>query len=130
MKIDELPIALLGFVAFVVVAPAMTRYASGFEAAQPEGQFIAGLVLPAAAMLFLTSWVKPELSGFVLGGLVLVSVVLLAPWFCELTGLVTGTLVDDPLASFVLRLAVPALVLSFLVTLGQRRIRGSGGGPR
>lgn len=124
MRTDELVVALLGFMAFVVVAPVWTRYLSGFSAAGPEGQFLASLVLLAVAVLFLTSWVKPEFSRLALGGFILVGVMALAPWFFRFIDMVSAQLVDDPLAQFVLQLAVPVLVLTFLVSLGRRRVVG------
>jgi hypothetical protein len=122
VRTDELPVALLAFIAFVVVAPIWTRYRSGFPAARPEDQVLAAAVLPAVVILFLTSWVKPELSRLALGGFMLFGVMVLAPWIFRFIDMLSGALVDDPLAQLALQLAVPLLVLSFLVSLGRRRM--------
>jgi hypothetical protein len=124
VRTDELPLGLLGFIAFVALAPIWTRYLGQFAAARPEDQFLAALVLPAAAILFVTSWVKPELSGLALGGFMIVSVVLMAPWLFKFIDMLSGQMVDSPLAQTVLELAVPLLVVSFLISLGRRRLRG------
>jgi len=123
MKTDELPIAILAFVAFVAVIPAWTFYLDLFSAQQPQDAFLAGLVIPAAAALFLTSWIKPEFSALVLGGFMLIGIILMYPWWFEMTDMISAALVDNPMAQFLLQLAIPVLVLSFLVTLGRRRIQ-------
>jgi len=122
VKTDELPVALLGFMAFVVMAPIWTTYLGNFNAPRPEDGFLAALVLPAVAMLFITSWIKPEFSKLILGGFMIVGVVLLAPWWFRFIDMLSGVLTDDPLAQTVLQLAVPLLILSFLVQLGRRRL--------
>lgn len=124
MRADDLPLALLALAAFVVMAPAWTRYLSMFSAPAPEAGFLAALVLPATALLFLSGWVKPELAGVVLGGLLIVGTVLLAPWWLRLIGLVSDELAGgSPFARVVLQLSLPALFLAFLFSMGKRRLK-------
>jgi len=68
--------------------------------------------------------VKPELSRPALGGIILFGVMVLAPWFFRFIDMVSAQLVEDPLAQLTLQLAIPLLVLSFLVSLGKRRVVG------
>lgn len=122
MDADDLAPALLAFVAIVVVAPVWVHYVEGFSAARPEGAFLAGLTLPAAAALYVTSWVKPELASLVLGAFLLVATMLLAPWLWQFTDMAAGALGGQPMARTLVRLAVPVVLLAFLATFGVRRL--------
>ena len=122
MRVDDLPIALLAFLAFVVVAPLWVRFQGSFTAATPEGGFLAALVLPAMAGLFVLSWVSTELARVALGGFLFVAMMVMAPWWFRFIDLVSGGLTSSPLTQFILQLAVPVLFLLFLVNIGRRRL--------
>jgi hypothetical protein len=122
-RTDDLPVALLGFIAIVVVAPIWLQYRSGFTAATPSGAFLASMILPAVVALYVSSWVSPELAGVVLGGFLVAGIVLLVPWLYEFADMLTGALVEDPLARTLVQLALPVVILTFLYQLGRRRLR-------
>ena len=122
VRTDDLPVALLAFLAFVVMSPIWVRYAQAFTAARPEDAFLSALLLPAAAALFLASWISTELARMVLGGLMIMSIMVMAPWWIRFVDMIGTVLVDDPLSSFILSLSVPLLILAFLVKLGRRRL--------
>jgi hypothetical protein len=123
MRADQLPAALLAVVAFAAMAPAWTHYLGEFSAASPEGALMAAMVLPAAAALLITSWVKPELSGQVLGLFVVVGVMVTAPWWWRASGLAASVLAANPLAQTLVQAAVPVLVLAAVASIGFRRVR-------
>ena len=48
VRTDDLPVALLAFLAFVVMSPIWVRYAQAFTAARREDSSLSALLLPAA----------------------------------------------------------------------------------
>jgi len=126
VRVDDLPIALLAFLAFVVMSPIWVRYLQEFSAPRPEDAFLAAMVLPAAAALFVASWVSTEIARLVLGLFMLAGVMVLAPWLFSFIELLGTELTGQPLAGFILALAVPVIVLSFLVQIGKRRLVQNG----
>jgi hypothetical protein len=74
-------------------------------------------------MLFLTSWVQPDLAGMVQGGLVLVAVMVMAPWLWRMTGMASDAFAPNPLAALLLRGAMSLLVLSTVAGLGYQRLK-------
>jgi hypothetical protein len=123
MDPDDLPAAILAFLALVAILPAWVHYAGAFSPPEPEQAILGTLVIPAAAALLLTGWVRPELAGAVTGVFVLVGVIVVAPWLDALTGLAGGALAGHPLAELLVRATVAVLVVFFVLSLGRRRIR-------
>lgn len=123
MDSRKLPIAFVVFLAFVAVVPVWTYFTGEYSNLRPEDSWLASLVLPAAVFLFITSWVKPELSGIVLGAFVIGGLMLLAPWWFRFIDMVSGALVDDPLAQLGLQIAIPLLIVAFVLSIGVRRLR-------
>lgn len=122
MRTDELVMAILAFAGVVAVVPAWSHYVLGFTGARNGAFFLASLVMPAMLAMFITSWVKPELSGLVLGGSLLVGVMVMAPHWVSMIELGVSGLTEHPLARLFLRLAVPLLILSYVISLGRRRM--------
>ena len=56
----RMPIAMFAFLAFVAVVPAWMFFVDNFTSSlSTETSFLATLVLPATAALFLAGWVQP-----------------------------------------------------------------------
>lgn len=122
MDSKKFPFVILAFLAFVAVVPAWTYFTNDYTTLRPEDGWLASLVLPAAAALFIVSWVKPELTGLVLGGFVIAALMILAPWWFRFIDMVSGQLTQDPLAQVLLELAIPIAILLFVATAGARRL--------
>jgi len=118
----KFPFVILAFLAFVAVVPAWTYFTNDYTTLRPEDSWLASLVLPTAAALFIVSWVKPELTGLVLGGFVIAALMMLAPWWFRFIDMVSGQLTQDPLAQVLLELAIPIAILLFVATAGARRL--------
>ena len=60
MDIFRLPFALIAFLGFVMALPAWMYFTSGSVGTlSTEASFIAGMILPATAALYLASWLQP-----------------------------------------------------------------------
>jgi hypothetical protein len=62
MNVFEIGYALVGFLAFVAIVPAAMYFLRDYPAISGlpiEVQFLAGLTLPAMALLFIGSWLQP-----------------------------------------------------------------------
>lgn len=61
MDVFRLPFALLAFLGFVMVLPAWMYFTSGtLGSMSTESEFIATMVLPATAALYVASWLGPN----------------------------------------------------------------------
>lgn len=123
MRPHELPIALLAFIAFVVFAPAWMYYLGEFPIEHAEHGLIAMTVPGAALLLYITSWVHPDLAGKALGALLIAMVIVLVPWWWELVGMVSGAFVQNPFAQTLVQLALPAIILTYVAGLGYKKIQ-------
>lgn len=57
MDVFRLPFALIAFLGFVMVLPAWMYFTSGSVGSMSaESEFIAAMVLPATAALYIASW--------------------------------------------------------------------------
>lgn len=126
MRSHQLPVALLAFLGLVAIVPAWVYFTNDYVTLRPEGTILASLVLPSTILLFLTSWIKPELTKPVLGLFVLIGIMVLAPWFFQFIDMVSGQLTDDPLAQLLIQLVVPLVILAFVAKLGFQRVRRAG----
>jgi len=130
MRHEDLPVALLAFLALVAVVPLWTHWTGAFEPRVPQHGAMAGMLLPVLILLFVFSWVSPHLTGPVLGGAMLLFVMMLAPWFWNALDLAANVLADgNPLAELLLTLALPVLVLVALAKLGSSQTQGGGARP-
>jgi hypothetical protein len=60
MDIFRLPFAFLAFLGFVMVLPAWMYFTGGSVGSlSTEASFIAAMILPATAGLYLASWLQP-----------------------------------------------------------------------
>ena len=123
MESDDLIVSVVALLAFVAMAPAWAHYVSEFSPGLATDLWLARLVPAAAIMLFLTSWVQPDLAGMVQGGLVLVAVMVMAPWLWRMTGMASDVFAPNPLAALLLRGAMSLLVLSAVAGLGYQRLK-------
>lgn len=126
MDSDDLIVALVALLAFVAMAPVWVHYLGEFTPTIATDLWIARLVLPAAMLLFLTSWISPSISGVVQGGLILVGVMALAPWLWRATGMASDALSPNPLAALLMRGALSILVLTAIAGLGFQKLRTRG----
>jgi hypothetical protein len=55
----RLPLALLTFIGIVALAPVWMHYIGTATSLKPADQLLAGLTLPAFALLYLASWLNP-----------------------------------------------------------------------
>lgn len=60
MNAFRFPFALIGFLGFVLVAPGWMYFVYEYASLGVESQFLASMVLPALALLYLVSWVQPR----------------------------------------------------------------------
>lgn len=128
MRTDELPLALLGFLAIVAVVPAWVHYSGSFDPASGGHGLLASLMLPAVVLLFAVSWISPGMTRQVLGGYLVVAVLVLAPIWWHMSGLAAEAAASNPLAQVFIRLSLPVLVLAGAVSIGYAKLRASGGG--
>jgi len=122
MESDDLIVAVVALLAFVAMAPVWVHYLGQFAPPLATDLWLARLVLPAAILLFLVSWISPTLAGPVQGALVLVGVMALAPWLWRATGMASDALAQNPLAALLMRGAMSVLVLAAVAGLGYQRV--------
>lgn len=120
MRPHRLPVALVAFIAIVVVLPIWL--AVDLSVLSSTNAFIAALILPAMVLLFASSWIKPEMAWPITGVFVLVGIMALGPTFDEFTRLAAEAAGVSGLAAVAIQLAVPLIILAFIATMAGRRL--------
>lgn len=60
MRPEVIPLGLIAFLGWVMVMPALQHYITTHTGDLPlEVQFLFGLTVPAAAVIFLAGWIQP-----------------------------------------------------------------------
>jgi hypothetical protein len=122
MRPRDLALALAAFASLVAFTPLwvtfLTDTGMGAQAA-----WVASLTLPAMMAMFVTSWVKPEMTTPVLGVFVLAGVLAVAPELWDLAALGAGEAPAGGLSEGLFQLAVPIIVVAFVLSLGWRHMR-------
>jgi len=63
MNAEQLPIALIAFMAFVALMPAWMHFSGEYTASMPAAaSWIARFTMPAAALLFVGSWLGGDIA--------------------------------------------------------------------
>lgn len=127
MRSDELPLAILGFIAIVAVVPAWLHFSGSFSAGEPGHGLLASLVLPAVVALFIVGWISPALTRPLMGGILALGALVLAPTWWEMADMAAGAATPNPLAQTLLRLALPVIMLAGAVSIGYARMRARRG---
>ncbi len=112
-------IAIVAFLGLIAVIPMWMTADLGDLSL--TNQFLAGIILPAIILLYISSWVKPSLAAPIMGVFVLVGLAAIAP---TLFGFVQiGVNETDGFVQYGLRLALPVLFFVFVVTMARGRFQ-------
>lgn len=122
MRPRDLALAIAGFAALVGFTPLWVSFIT--DTGMPaQSAWVASLTLPAMVALFVTSWVKPEMSTPVLGVFVLAGVLAIAPQLWDLSDMAAGEAPAGGLAEGLFGLAIPLMIVAFVLALGWRHMR-------
>lgn len=129
MRSYMLPIAIVTFLGFVAIAPAWVYFTGDYQSLPTEDYMFMNMVLPAIIFMYIASWIKPEFARPVLGLFMLLAFIVLIPWLYQFVGMGATELGANPIAATGLGLAIPAILLSYIIMLGYRRFTGDVSGP-
>lgn len=115
----RLPIAIVALLGLIAVLPVWT--AIDLSEFTLTTTFMAGMVLPAVVILYVSSWVRPSLAAPILGLFILIGIVALLPTIFGFVQVATN--MTDGLVQLTFQLALPILLVVFILTLAQGRFQ-------
>lgn len=124
MRADRVPFAIVAFLGFIALLPVWVWFMNESFVLPNKDSFLATLILPAALLLFITSWIKPDLANTTMIALMVLILIVLFPWLLYSTELGTTVLTEYDVASYIIQLIVVTIFLMVVISFGMRRIHG------
>lgn len=118
MNAKGLLVAIIAFIGIVTVMPIWEAADTG--SLPLEQEFLAGLVISGALLLFIASWILPGLSVPVIRTLVIIGLVAIVPTLFNFTQVASNEM--DGLPGVLAELALPVLFVVAILTIATDRV--------